>query len=457
MPKKPAHLLGFIQHGVNSHATGMWRHPKDKINWDWSRPAYWQHMARTMERGLFDAVFIADELAPYNNYEGSSDATVKYAVQCPVHEPSTLVPILTTATSHIGVGVTLSTAFEHPYSMVRRLSSLDHPSGGRVAWNIVSSYSKSEWDAYGVEMTNRSGRYERMEEYMELCYKLWDSWDPDAILADRETGVFADPRKVHEVDHVGEFFRCRGRSFVYRSPQGRPVLWQAGSSDRGRDFAAKHAEAIFAVHPNVARMREYTDDLDQRLETKFGRAPGSVKRIYGVQTVVGLTRSEADEKYQRIRECIPLEGAVAWISGHFGPDFSKYDPNEIVQNIEIPGIQGLFDSIIYAKGGAPVTVREAALIYAEGMGMPRLVGTPSDIADQLEHFLDEGGADGFMLAATYTPGCFEEFVDLVVPELQRRGRYRKRYTGSTLRENLLQYLSTASKNHQPRLCLSCNQ
>ena len=152
-------------------------------------------------------------------------------------------------------------------------------------------------------------------------------------------------------------------------------------------------------------MREYTDDLDKRLETKFGRTPGSVKRIYGVQTVVGLTRSEADEKYQRIRECIPLEGAVAWISGHFGPDFSKYDPNEIVQNIEIPGIQGLFDSIIYAKGGAPVTVREAALIYAEGMGMPRLVGTPADIADQLEHFLDEGGADGFMLAATYTPGA----------------------------------------------------
>ena len=242
-----------------------------------------------MERGLFDAIFIADELAPYNNYESSSDATVKYAVQCPVHEPSTIVPILATATTHIGVGVTLSTAFEHPYSMVRRLSSLDHLSGGRVAWNIVSSYSKSEWDAYGVEMTNRSGRYERMEEYMELCYKLWDSWEPDAILADRESGVFADPNKVHEVNHEGEFFRCRGRSFVFCSPQGRPVLWQAGSSERGRDFAAKHAEAIFAVHPNVARMREYTDDLDQRLETKFRRAPGSVKRIYGVQTVVGLT------------------------------------------------------------------------------------------------------------------------------------------------------------------------
>jgi len=439
MAKKRAHLLGFIQHGVNSHATGMWRHPKDKINWDWSRPAYWQHMARTMERGMFDAVFIADELAPYNNYEGSSDATVKYAVQCPVHEPSTIVPIITTATTHLGVGVTLSTAFEHPYSMVRRLSSLDHLSDGRIAWNIVSSYSKSEWDAYGVEMTKRSGRYERMEEYMELCYKLWDSWEPDAILAERSTGIFADPAKVHEVSHQGEYFRCKARSFVFRSPQGYPVLWQAGSSDRGRDFAAKHAEAIFAVHPNVERMREYTDDLDFRLEKRFGRKPGSVKRIYGVQTVVGLTRGEAQEKYERIQECIPLEGATAWISGHFGPDFSKYDPNEIVQNIEIPGIQGLFDSIIYAKGGAPVKVREAALIYAEGMGMPRLVGTPEDIADQLEHFMDKGGADGFMLAATYTPGCFEEFVDLVVPELQRRGRLRTRYSGQTLRDNLLEF------------------
>jgi long-chain alkane monooxygenase len=436
--KKKAHLLGFVQHGVNSHATGMWRHPKDKINWDWSRPAYWQHMARTMERGMFDAMFIADELAPYNNYEGSSDATVKYAVQCPVHEPSTIVPIVTTATTHLGVGVTLSTAFEHPYSMVRRLSSFDHLSGGRIAWNIVSSYSKSEWDAYGVEMTKRSGRYERMEEYMELCYKLWDSWEPDAIVADRTTGVFADPTKVREVNHVGEYFRCKARSFVFRSPQGYPVLWQAGSSDRGRDFAAKHAEAIFAVHPNVERMREYTDDLDFRLETRFGRNKSSVKRIYGVQTVVGLTRSEAQEKYARIRECIPLEGAMAWISGHFGPDFSKYDPNEHVQNIEIPGIQGLFDSILHAKGGAPVTVREAALIYAEGMGMPRLVGTAAEIADQLEYFMDEGGADGFMLAATYTPGCFEEFVDLVVPELQRRGRLRTSYTGSTLRENLLE-------------------
>ncbi|HKY58495.1 MAG TPA: LLM class flavin-dependent oxidoreductase [Aeromicrobium sp.] len=435
---KKLHLLGFLQHGVNSHATGMWRHPKDKVGWDYARPAYWQHLARTFERGHFDGVFIADELAPYTTYQDSSDAIVKYAVQCPTHEPSTIVPIITTATEKLGVGLTLSTAFEHPYSMCRRLSSLDHLSGGRLAWNIVSSYSKSEWEAYGHEMSAREDRYDRLEEYMELCYKLWDSWEPDAIIADKETGVYADPAKVHEVVHEGKYYKSRGRHFVAPSPQGRPVLWQAGSSGRGRDFAAKHAEAIFAVHPNVERMREYSDDLDRRLVT-FDRKEGSVKKIFGVQTVVAETREEARAKYERIVSLIPEEGALAWISGHFGLDFSTYDPDEYIQNIEVPGVQGLFESVVYAKGGDPVTVREAAQYYAQGMGMPVLVGTPADIADKLEEFADDGGADGFMLIATYTPGCFEEFVDLVVPELQRRDRFRTRYTGTTLRDHLLEY------------------
>jgi long-chain alkane monooxygenase len=217
------------------------------------------------------------------------------------------------------------------------------------------------------------------------------------------------------------------------------VLWQAGSSNQGRDFAAKHAEAIFAVHPNVARMKQYAEDLNERLAGKFNREPGSVKLIYGLQTVVAETRSEAQEKYGRIKACIPPEGAMAWISGHFGLDFSKFPEDAIVQNIEVPGIQGLFESIIYAKGGAPVTVKEAAMIYAQGMGMPVAVGTPQDIVDQMEQYMDEGGAEGFMLAATHTPGCFEEFADLVVPEMQKRGRFRTRYSGATLRENLLEY------------------
>lgn len=441
LSKKKAHLLGFVQHGVNSHATGMWRNPTDKIGYHFSRPDYWQQMGRTMERGLFDAMFIADELAPYNTYDGSSDATIKYAVQCPTHEPSTIVPIVAAATKNLGIGVTLSTMFTHPYAMCRLLSSLDHLSAGRVAWNIVSSYSKSEWDAYGHEdMTPRNERYDRMDEYVKLCCELWDSWEPDAVIADKESGVYADPDKVKVIDHDGKYFKCKGRHFCSPSPQGRPVFWQAGSSPRGRDFAAETAEAVFAVHPSVERMREYAEDLQERAR-KFNRPDGSMKLIYGVQTVVAATREEAQAKYERIVSCIPLEGALAWMSGHFGLDFSKMDLDENVRNLEVPGIQGLFESIIYAKdpkGELPVTVREAALIYAQGMGMPVLIGTASDIADQMEIYMDEGGADGFMLAATYTPGCFEEFVDHVVPELQRRGRYRTSYAGPTLRENLLQ-------------------
>jgi len=441
-PKKKAHLLGFIQHGVNSHATGMWRNTQDKINFDFSKPRYWRHMAQTMERGFFDAMFIADELAPYSTFQNSSDATVKYAVQCPTHEPSTLATIVTGATKHLGVGVTLSTMFTHPYAMSRLLSSLDHLTEGRTAWNVVSSYSKSEWEAYGhVDMTPRNERYEKMEEYMEVCYKLWDSWQDDAIVADKSSGIYADPAKVGIVTHEGKYFKCHGRHFCSPSPQKRPVLWQAGSSGRGRDFAAKHAEAIFAVHPNVERMREYAQDLNNRLANTFNRNPGSVKYIYGLQTVVAETRSEAQEKYERIMSNIPLEGALAWISGHFGLDFSKMKLSDNVRNIEVPGIQGLFESILYAKdpeGKLPVTVEEAALIYAQGMGMPRAVGTPKDIVDQMEYYMDEGGADGFMLAATYTPGCFEDFANLITPELQRRGRLRTRYSGSTLRDNLLE-------------------
>ena len=434
---KKAHLLGFIQHGVNSHAVGMWRHPKDKVNWNFARPAYWQHMARTMERGLFDAMFIADELAPYSTFADSSEETVRWAVQCPTHEPSTIVPIVSTATKHLGIGITLSTAFEHPYSMARRLSSLDHLSEGRVAWNIVSSYSKSEWEAYGAELTERAARYEQLEEYMEVCYKLWDSWEPDAVIADKVSGIYADPARVHEVNHQGQYYRCRGRHFCMPSPQGRPVMWQAGSSNRGRDFAAKHAEAIFAVHPTVERMRQYTDDLNDRMFTKFNRPPGSVKLIFGVQPIVGTTRSEAKEKQEMIRALVPQRGAMALISGHFGLDFSKYEPDAVIQNIEIFGIQGMYESIIHSRGGGAVTVAEAAELYGLQFSMPQLVGTASDIVDQMEVFMDEGGADGFMLLATYTPGCFEEFVDQVVPEMQRRDRYRTRYSGSTLREHLL--------------------
>lgn len=439
MSKKKAHLLGFVQNGVMNHASTMWAHPQDKVGYSFTSPEYWRDLGRTMERGLFDAMFIADELAPYTTYEGSSDAVVRYAAQCPVHEPAAVVPIVGAFTKHLGIGITLSTSFVRPYQMARQLATLDHLTGGRVGWNIVTSYSKSEFQAMGLDnLVPRDKRYEVVEEYMQLCYQLWDSWEPDAIVYDRETGVFADPAKVREVDFDGEYFRSRGRAFVSRSPQGRPVLWQAGSSEQGREFAARHAESVFGIFPTVKTMRAYADDIRARAQ-RHGRDPSGIKLIFGLQTVVDRSRGRAIEKYEEFKSKVRIESALAIMSGHTGVDFSALGLDENIADVDAQGIRGLFDAILQKNDGKPVTVREAAEMYGMSLGAPTAVGTPAEIVDQMECYLDEGGCDGFMLLATQVPGCFTDLVELVVPELQRRGRFRTRYPGTTLRDSLLEY------------------
>jgi long-chain alkane monooxygenase len=437
-PKK-MHLLGFVQHGVMNHASTMWAHPRDKVGYHWSRPEYWRDLGRTMERGLFDAMFIADELAPYNTYTGSSNPVVEFAAQCPVHAPETVVPIVGAFTKHLGIGITLSTSFIPPYMMARNLSSLDHLTGGRVGWNIVTSYSRSEFQAMGLEnLTPRDKRYEVVEEYMQICYQLWSSWDDDAIVYDRDTGVFADPSKVREIDFEGQYFKSKGRHFVAPSPQRQPVLWQAGSSPQGRAFASKHAESVFGIFPTPKTMRAYSDDIRSRA-SDHGRDPNSLKLIYGLQTVIDRDRSRALERFEEFRENMRIESALAILSGHTGVDFSQYDLDDSVEDVDAQGIRGLLDAILDAKDGEPVTVREAAEIYGTAMGAPVAVGTPADVAEQMEQFLDEGGCDGFMMLATDVPGCFNDMTELLVPELQKRGRFRTRYPGTTLRESLLEY------------------
>lgn len=325
MTGKHAHFLAFMQHGFSSHAVGMWRHPPDKVNWDFARPEYWEHLGRTLERGLFDGIFLADELAPYNSFAGSADDTVRYAVQFPTHEPAALAPVIAGATRHLGIGVTLSTAFEHPYSMARRLSTIDHLTRGRLAWNIVGSYSPSEWDAYGQEMPDRSSRYERIAEYVDVCRQLWNSWEPGAVIADPSTGVYADPTKIREVDHQGKHFRCRARHFVRPSPQGTPVLWQAGSSPQGRDFAAATADAIFAIHSDVDSMRAYTDDLRARIRAA-GRDPELVRLFYGVQPIVAPTDSAARRKAEEIDALVTDGASLAMLSGQPGSTSPRTRP-----------------------------------------------------------------------------------------------------------------------------------
>lgn len=442
MAKKKLHLLGFAQHGVMNHMISTWAHPSDKNGYDYARPEYWQDVGRILERGKFDGIFIADVLAPYTTYKGSSDWAVRYAVQCPIHEPALLAPVIALATKHLGIGVTLSTTFEPPHGMARKLATLDHLTAGRIGWNIVTSFSQSEFDALGFKggVVPREERYDRAHEYLEICKLLWDSWAPDAVIADRETGVYADPSKVSEVFFEGKYFRCKGRSSVRRSPQGRPVLWQAGASGKGRDFAALHADSVFQVCPTAESMRDYADDIRERA-SRQGRDPDQLRIFFGLQVVLGHTRGEAEAKYAYLRDTMPIEACLAIMSGHIGIDFSKYDLDSVLDPDDpgAVGIRGLFDALLISTDGKPVTLRVAAQRYGMGLGAPVAIGTPRDVADRIEQLLDEGGGDGFMIMSTYMPGSFQEFVDMVVPELQRRGRFRTEYKGNHLRDHLLEY------------------
>ena len=445
--KKKMHLLCFVQNGLINHAQSVWTNPRHHAGYEggFSRPEMWQSLGRTLERGKFDAIFIADVLAPYKNYAGNSDSTVRYAVQCPVHDPAAIVPIIGVATTKLGVGLTLSTSFVPPYHMVRQLSTLEHLTRYRVGWNIVTSYAQAEFDAMGLDrMINHDERYERAEEFIQICYGLWDAWEDGAIVRNVEAAQYCDPSKVREVNFDGRFMKCHTRPFTLPlEPHRRPVLWQAGGSKSGRDFAARHADSVFHIAASVEPMKAYADDMRDRL-ANAGRDPNQVKIIFGMQSVVGETYIDAENKCAELQEKMPIEATLTIMSGHLGLDFSEYDLDTDMRiaskDPALEGIVGQLEAIMAAGDGSkPLTIKNAAEIYGISLAAPLIIGTPSDIADQMEHYLDEGGGDGFMVFSTYVPGCYEEFVDLVVPELQRRGRFRQEYSGSTLRHHLTEY------------------
>lgn len=445
--KKKMHLLGFVLNGLVNHTQSIWTHPRHHAGFDggFAKPKMWRSLGRTLERGKFDAIFIADVLAPYTNYEGNSDNSLRYGVQCPVHDPAALVPVIAGATKKLGIGLTLSTSFVPPYHIVRQLSTLEHLTEYRVGWNIVTSYARAEFSAMGLDaMIAHEERYARADEFLEICYALWDAWDEGAVIRDTENASFVDPSRVREVDFQGQYMRCKTRPFTLPlEPYRRPVLWQAGGSSSGRDFAVRHADSVFHVAPTAQTMRAYTDDIRDRLE-RAGRDPDSIRIIFGLQTFVGKTRTEAEEKYAEVRENMSLEAALTIMSGHFGLDLSTFDIDADMRSAgrdpAMEGAVGQLEAIMAAGDPTqPLTIRNAAEIYGISCAAPILVGSASDIADQMEDYAETGGGDGFMIFSTYVPGCYEEFVDLVVPELQRRGRFRKKYTGRTLRHHLSEY------------------
>ncbi len=401
------------------------------------RADYWKRVGRTLERGRFDFVFFADLLAVPTNFGGDEREALRRGTQASATlDPALVAATIASVTDHLGVAITKSTTYFHPFELARIFASLDHLSAGRAAWNIVTSLSSAEARNFGFDQgLEHDLRYDRAQEFVEAAVALWESWDEDALVLDKESGVFADPDKVHATNHDGRFYRTRGPLPTPRSPQGRPVLIQAGSSGKGKDFAARWADAIFEIDPTPEGRRAYYDDIKSRADAA-GRNPDDIKIFPSFIPFVGETRAIAAEKQAFHNELAdPISGLMT-LSVHTDHDFSAYDLDSPVEHVEVSGTRGLFEVARRLSERDNLTLRDIGKLYAQGVLLPQFVGTAADIADQIEASFNGGEADGFILSTGQSPGGFDDFVDQVVPELQRRGLYRREYTGATLRENL---------------------
>jgi FMN-dependent oxidoreductase (nitrilotriacetate monooxygenase family) len=425
---KKMHLTGFMLFAPAPHMIMSWVYPRAKIRYQWYEIEYWEHIARTLERGRFDMFFFADGWAG-----GTNSVGVRYAIQFPNHDPVVLVSYLAAVVKKLAFAVTMSTTFYPPYMLARKLSTLDHVTKGRIGWNIVGSISSAEARNFGMEsLPQHDERYDRADEYMEVCDKLWNSWDDDALLMDMERGIFADSTKIHPLNFKGKWYSVEGPMTVIPSPQRRPYLFQAGSSDRGREFAARHAECIFAAALGVEGMREFCDDIAGRAE-RYGRNPKDIKIIWGAQPLVARTQGEARERMHEIRARIPFEASLALMAGHFGIDLSRVDIDKPVGEIEVPGTQGMLDA--YRKLKPDITFREIAKNYLSGSDDNPMVGAPEQVADCMQYLLEEGGGDGYQITpAYYAPDYYDDLINQLVPLLQKRGVLRTEYKGRTLRD-----------------------
>lgn len=413
-----------------------WVYPKDEMfAGTWTDIGYWAHIAKTLQRGKFDMLFFAD------GWAGGVNATgIKYGIQFPVHDPTTIVPYLSAVAPKLGYALTMSTTFFQPYMLARKLASLDHVTKGKIGWNIVCSISSGEAKNFGMEeLPPHDVRYGRADEFMEVCHKLWNSWEPDALMMDMERGIFADPERIHKINHVGEHFKVQGPLTVAPMPQGRPYLFQAGASDRGRRFAVDHADCIFAVGTGIAQMRDFVDDIKSRADNA-GRDPESVRILWSAQPVVAETASEAKVRMQEIRERIPFEASLALMSGHFNIDLSGFDadtPVSQLEGLEITGTKGMFES--YTSRNPDITLRKIADSYLSSSDDSALAGTGDQVADAMIQHLEDGGGDGFQITPSYyAPQFFDDIVARLIPALQRRGVYREDYQGKTMRDYMEQ-------------------
>jgi FMN-dependent oxidoreductase (nitrilotriacetate monooxygenase family) len=431
--QKQIHLVSFLINSPINHTVLSWADQKDNRVAALGNIKLWQELAQTLERGMFDGIFFADTPGVFDRYKESVEDAVKYGVCWPSMDPVVLLSALAAATTHLGLATTMSTSSYQPWTIVRQLGTIDYLSGGRVGWNIVTGHLRGEHRALGLRQLEHDRRYDRADEYMEVCYKLWNSIKPGAIKADKASGIFADPALVEVIDHHGEFFDCNTTAPIMPSPQGHPVLFQAGSSGRGQQFAVRHADVVFSIQPNIGGMKRFMADLDQTAKGMGVKTPGV---SFGMQAILGGTEEEARRKLDGIIERMPIDACLARLSGTMGVDFSQFDIDQPLSEMKTEASQGLMKAFSNIVGDRPLTMREVAIKWGLAVGKPQFVGTPEQVADQMEHTWRETGCYGYNLTPTIMPSSVEDFVDQVVPILQKRGIYRTEYTGTTFRENL---------------------
>lgn len=428
--KREIRFNAFDMACVGHIQQGMWTHPRDRSA-DYLSLDYWMGLARLLEEGLFDGLFLADVLGIYDVHGGNGDAAIRNAVQVPLLDPMLIVPAMAAATRNLGFGVTCSLAWESPALMARRFSTLDHLTKGRIGWNIVTGYLDSAARAMGLDrQMAHDDRYDLADEYMEILYRLWEeSWAADAVKRDRAAGIYADPARVKRITHQGRQYRLDAPHLVEPSPQRTPVLYQAGASDRGRGFAAQHAECVFlngGPKPHVAKL---VADLRARA------APRPIRVFVGATLIIGRTRAEAEAKLAEYRQHASIEGALAHASASLGIDLARFDLDEELP--EAGQSQAIRSNVEALRAAAPRATKRALIDrMVLGSRQPPIIGSVDEVAEELIAWMDQADVDGFNLSRTVTPECLEDVVRLLVPALQERGRYKRAYTPGTYREKL---------------------
>ncbi|MFN8522210.1 MAG: LLM class flavin-dependent oxidoreductase [Chloroflexota bacterium] len=439
MADRTMKLVAFLQAQNCSNYPGSWRHRESSPGF--LTADYYRRIAQILEEAKFHVAFFDDRLAMPDRYGDDFAESVRNGVRVVKLDLIPLLTVMGMSTRCLGLGGTYSTSYHEPFHVARVFATLDHMVGGRAAWNVVTSLNNSEAANFGArEHLDHDTRYDRADEFMEAVLGHWDSWADDAIVFDREADVFADPAKVRRIEHAGRWFRTRGPFTVPRTPQGRPVIMQAGQSGRGRRFAGRWGELLFVAQHSIPRAQEEYRLIKDEV-AGAGRDPDLVSICPAIYTVVAETQAEAEARDEYVQSLARPIDALALLSEGLNFDFSTKgldDPFTAEELDSISGLQALRDRVIRAAGKPNPTVRD--FIELSGRGTvrdhPRFVGTPRQVVDQMEQWFAERACDGFVIAATHVPGAYEEFATMVVPELQRRGLFHRDYAGLTLRENL---------------------